>query len=152
MRSRLVLILLVSAVGAATAGCGQSEEEAFNDDFRPLNDDIIELGRKVGRGVSDAAAKSNKQLEREFGGYADELDELRGDVEDLDPPQGLEAKRDALTAAMGRVQESLEGISDASRKGSATAAAAATRALIRRSARLRAARVALAKETGADSD
>jgi hypothetical protein len=130
------------------AGCGESAEEKYRDDFAPLNDEIVSLGKRVGATIQEAGGRTDAQLADAFGDYARELDELRQQVEQLEPPDDLADEQSALVEAMGEVQGSLAGIADAALSGDPEAARDATVELIPSSRRLSQAREALARAVG----
>jgi hypothetical protein len=142
-------VLIVAAALALLAGCGQSKEDKFKADFKPLNDELLKLGKDVGRGVTTATGKTDAQLAGEFGGFARRTGDLRGRIDDLDPPDKLRADHRRLVAALGSLQTDLSGIQAAATRHNARAAGLATRALISDSERERTSRTALARATGA---
>ena len=139
----------MAALGLGVAACGEDEEEAFKKDFAPLNDKILSLGSEVGRAIRDASGKTDTQLERQFGQFAQRLGALQQDVDELEPPADLRSDQEALVEAMGDVQNDLEGIERAADGNDPRSAASATRDLISDSEDLRNARRALARATGA---
>lgn len=140
----VLLLLAVSLVA-----CGKSTEEEYADGFKPLNDKILTLGRDVGRTISRASSKSDKQLEQEFGAYAERMGDLQQQVDDLEPPEDLKADQEQLVQAMGDLQGDLEDIEKAAGNSSASGARAATVELFRDSASLANARRKIARATGA---
>ena len=142
-------VLVVAASLALLAGCGESKEDKFKADFKPLNDQLLKLGQDVGRGVTTATGKTDAQLAAEFGGFARRTGSLRGRIDDLDPPDKLRADHGRLVGALGLLQRDLSGIQSAATHHNPRAAGLATRALIRDSLRERTSRAALARATGA---
>jgi hypothetical protein len=144
---RLSLLLAVLALGAV--GCGESQEEKFKQDFRPINDRILELFDNVATTLQGVGSLSNSQIERQFGGFARRLGALREEVDDLTPPDDLERARANLVDAMRGAETPLSGIERAADKKNPRAAGRATRRLIFSLVELRRARRTLARETGA---
>jgi hypothetical protein len=140
--------LAVLLAALVVAGCGESAEEKYRDDFAPLNDGIVALGKQVGATITEAGRRSDAQLADAFGDYARELGDLQQRVEGLDPPENLADGQSNLVAAMGDVQGSLARIGEAALRGNPDAAREATEELIQGSRRLSDAREALARAVG----
>jgi hypothetical protein len=130
--------------GLAVAACGGSEDE-YGDDFRPVSERIVSLGQEVGDTIQMAGESTDEQLAGDFEDYANELGDLRQELEDLDPPDELDDEQDALVTAMGEVRSSLEDIAEAAEQRDADAARQATVELVQRSSELRDARQRLAE-------
>jgi hypothetical protein len=145
-RAAAGLALLFAVLVAA--GCGESAEEKYRGDFAPLNDEIVALGKEVGATIEEAGGRTDAQLADAFSDYARELDELRQQVEQLEPPDDLADEQSALVEAMGEVQGSLARIAEAALGGDPDAARDATVELIPSSRRLSQAREALARAVG----
>jgi hypothetical protein len=156
------LIALLAALLALglLAGCGgddgpSKEEEAaevkeeFSEGFKPINDDFLALGERVGRAVQTARGKENSELTREFGEIADEVRELRTRLERLEAPPEWEADKKRLSAAMALVGDDTRQISVAAATGDADKARTEAQQLVRHSVEVRTARRALARKTGA---
>jgi outer membrane murein-binding lipoprotein Lpp len=144
------LIALVAVLALALlSGCGQSKTDKFKSDYLPLNDQLLTLGRDVGRGVSTASGKRDTELAREFGGFADRTATLRGQIADLKPPDKLRADHRDLVAALASLRDDLRAIQTAAKRNDGPRARTATVALIRDSVRERRSRSALARATGA---
>ena len=135
--------LLAAAAIVAGAGCGESEKEAFAEDFRPLSRQIGSLGDFTGRAIEDAAKKTDRQIERQFGQIAAELARLRRELQGLEAPDDLAGRRDTLAKAMRAVEKALRGIEQAAEDGDAPAARRSTLELVRTSEDLANARRAL---------
>jgi outer membrane murein-binding lipoprotein Lpp len=144
-RASILAVLLLALLGG---GCGESKEEKFKKDFKPLNARIVSLGRDVGTGVAQASGKSDSQIEDQFGDFADRLDRLGKDVDDLDPPGDLKKDTDSLVKAMEDAETALRGIEVAAKEKNSRAARSATLQLVPASERLRVARLRLARKTG----
>jgi chromosome segregation ATPase len=102
------------------------------------------LGEEVGNTIESAQDASDQELANEFEDFAQQLGDLRQDLEDLEPPEDLADERDDLVSAMGEVRTSLDDIASAAEEGDPEAAREATLELIDRSEELRDARQALA--------
>jgi hypothetical protein len=144
-RSAGLAVLFAVLVAAA---CGESAEEKYRNDFTPLNDRIVALGKQVGATIDEAGGRTDAQLADAFGDYARELGDLRQQVEQLEPPDDLADEQTKLVDAMGEVQGALARIADAALSGNPDAARDATVELIPGSRRLSEAREALAREVG----
>ena len=144
-RASIATILVLALLGA---GCGESKEEKFKKGFKPLNGKIVSLGREVGAGVSAASEKDDRQIARQFGGFATRLDDLTEEVEDLDPPDDRKRDKDDLARAMSDAETALRGIEVAAKEKNSGAARSATLQLVPASERLRVARLRLVRKTG----
>jgi predicted nucleic acid-binding Zn-ribbon protein len=143
------------AVGLATlciAACGGAAggDEAFRDDFPALSERIATLGEEVGTTLETAERASDRELAREFDDFAEEIGDLRQELQDLEPPEDLADERDELVSAIGGVRSSLEEIASAAEEGDPEAAREATLELIDRSAELRDARQELGQAVRED--
>jgi hypothetical protein len=137
--------LAVLAAILTAAACGESAEEKYRNDFAPLNDDIVALGKQVGATINEAGGRSDLQLADAFGDYARELGDLQRQVGELDPPESLADEHNTLVGAMGEVQGSLARIAKAALQRNADAARQATLELIQGSQRLSDARETVAR-------
>jgi hypothetical protein len=147
---RLPILLAMLALAAATvSACGEDTTETFKDDFSSVNDQVLALGSEVGTAVSEAKTKTDQQLAAEFSAIEQRTRAAQQKLEDLDPPEELESGRDDLVDALGAAADDLRAISDAARQGDAEAAAQATAELAADSPKIRDARQALARKTGA---
>jgi hypothetical protein len=124
----------------ASAGCGESTEDEYKDDFPSINQKLLDLGSEVGDAVENADQASDAQLADDFGSYAKQLGDLQQELDELEPPDDLAEDQDELVSAMGEVQGALEDIAGAAQQGDADAAATATTQLIQGSEQLRDAR------------
>jgi hypothetical protein len=145
---RLASVATLVILALLGTGCGESKEQKFKEGFKPLNGKIVSLGREVGAGVSAASGKDDREITRQFGGFATRLGDLTDEVEDLDPPDDLKKDRDSLTRAMSDAETALRGIEVAAKERNSGAARSATLQLVPASERLRAARLRLARKTG----
>jgi hypothetical protein len=132
VRSRLALLFCI----ALLAGCGESDEEQFRDDFDPINERLSDLGEEVGDALQAARSKSNTEIAEQFDGFAEDIADIGQDVEELDPPEDLQDEVDRLEGAIADVETALTTIADAGESGDAKAARAATVDLIDEGERL----------------
>jgi hypothetical protein len=139
--------LAAACVVLALAGCGSASKDDYAKGFRPINDELVELGQRIGKSAGAASGKSDRQIKTEFGGYAKETADLRKKLDDLDPPDDLKSDHDKLASAVGDAEHSLEGIENAAREHSAQGARRSTLDLVEASRNLRAARLRLAGAT-----
>jgi hypothetical protein len=102
----------------------------------------------VGAGVSSASSKDDRQITRQFGGFATRLGHLTDEVQDLDPPDDLKKDRDSLARVMSDAETALRGIEVAAKEKNSGAARSATLQLVPASEHLRAARLRLVRKTG----
>ena len=161
---RPLLFTLVAALLALglLAGCGDDDngggnggddaaevKEKFATAYRPINDEFVALGAEVGEAVQSARGKSNSELTRTFGDFADRVRQLRTRLDALEPPPELEADTKRLSEAMALVGDDVRQISVAAATGDAEKARTEAQQLVRHSVEVRTARRTLARKTGA---
>ncbi len=152
MTRRFALPLALAALALAAiaiAGCGEDEKEKFIDDYKPLNDRLLEIGRDLGTGLQNAEGKSNKALSEQFAGYALRLESVNKDIRALDTPTVLKDESNTLASRIDATVKNLKEISGAAGNNDPQAAAAATVELATNSQALNRAQNRLAKATGA---
>jgi hypothetical protein len=150
MRRRLQPIFVLLVATALLAGCGGADKtKDFNKGFKGVNDQLLALGNEVGQGISSAKGTPDATLASEFTGFAARLRAIKGRLDKLDPPDKLKKRTDDLSRSIDRVVTDLQGIGTAAKEHKPAAARTAAQALVRDSVPLRAARRALARETGA---
>jgi hypothetical protein len=146
-RRLLAAVVVVAVAPALFAACGEDEQEAFARDFRSLDKRIGALASDVGKTVNQAAGKSDKEIEDEFGSLAQRTGELAQRVDELDPPDDLRPETDDLSESLGDAQDALRDIQKAAADGDPTAARKATIQLVTSSQDLRDSRRALERAT-----
>jgi predicted nucleic acid-binding Zn-ribbon protein len=146
MRARLALPLALMAL----AGCGESEKDKYIDDFKPLNDKLLDVGRDLGAAVGAAETQNDAALAKQFGALAKRLEGVNEEIADLDTPSDLEDEAKDLKGSIDETVGTLEAIEKAAREHDAEDAAAATVRLASDSEQVNAAQNKLAKATGAD--
>jgi hypothetical protein len=124
----------------ALTACGGGDE-SYKQDFAPIDRGLVALADEVESGLRSA---DDATLAKRFAGYAQRLGRLREQLSDLEPPDSLRKRHDALLAASGATRADLEAIASAARHSDAAAAKAAATALVRDGARLEEARRELA--------
>lgn len=129
--------------GVAACGGDDGDDQAFQDDFPALSQRISALGEEVGTTIETAENASDQELANEFDDFAQQLGDLRQELEELEPPEDLADEREDLVSALGDVRSSLQSIASAAEEGDPEAAREATLELIDRSDELRQARQAL---------
>jgi outer membrane murein-binding lipoprotein Lpp len=135
---------------ALLAGCGGSGNSAqFNKDFKPINDELLNLGAAVGQAVSGAAKTPDTVLAGEFLGFASRLKGIKARLDALKPPDKLKSQEQRLSAALGRLTADLEAIAVAAQNHKPADARAGAVALVRDSRAEGAARREIARKTGA---
>lgn len=148
-RSALPLALLIALAAFASPGCGEDEKDKFVEDYRPLNDRLLQVGKDLGKGLQTAEGKSNKALSEQFAAFALRLDAINKGIRALDTPDDLRDERDVLALRINDTIKNLQDISGAAAEGDPQAAAAATVELGTNSQALNRAQNKLAKATGA---
>ena len=155
---RPLLLALVSALLAVglLAGCGGDDgdkgaeaKEQFDKGYAPINDDFVALGNEVGETINTAKGKSNSELATKFEAHARGVDDLKGRLDELEPPSEYEADAKRLSDAMAIVAGDLKELSQLATAGDADGARAKVQELTRHSVEVRTARRALARKTGA---
>ena len=146
MRLRLALPLALLAL----AGCGKSEKDKYIDEFKPLNDKLLDVGRDLGAAVQGADSQSDAALAKQFGALARRLDGVNREIAGLDTPSDLEDEARELNGRIDDTVRDLKDIEKAARSEEAEDAAAATVQLAADSEEVNAAQNKLARATGAD--
>ena len=146
MRGRLAVPL---AILAALAGCGGNDEANFEEQYRPLNDSLLRIGRDIDRGLASAAGKSNKQLSEQVAGLALRLEAVNKGLRRLDPPDDLDGEVATLTARIDGTVKDLKAISGATGEGDRQGTVVAVLDFETSSRELNRAQNELARATGA---
>jgi hypothetical protein len=107
---RRALPALTLAAALLVAGCGGSDSDNFADDYKPLNDKLLRLGREAGTAVTTIPRRSPNQNGRTFGSLAQDVGEIQQQFDDLDPPDDLKQPLDDLVSGLGDLQGQLENI------------------------------------------
>jgi outer membrane murein-binding lipoprotein Lpp len=160
MRRSLLLMLVAALLGAGLlAGCGGDDDgggdsqaevkEKFDEDYRELNDDLLDLGEEVGQAVNGARGKSDAALATQFTGLGERTQEIKRRLDELEPPEDLEALRQRLSNAVEVVGSDLTSIGQAAENNDARGARQQAQELVRHSVEVRTARRELARKTGA---
>jgi hypothetical protein len=143
----LLAVAAMVAVAPVLAACGEDKEKTFREDFRPLNQRILDLGEDVGKAVSGASGKSDQQIEEDFGELAQRTGEVAKDVDALEPPDDLKKPKEDLVEAMGDARDALGDIESAADQSDPQAARRATVQLVTSSKELRDSRRRLERAT-----
>ena len=144
------LALFVTAAAIALAGCGESEEDEFKGDYRPINDELVSIGGDLGMAIETARGKTNAQIARQFGDIARDVAVQNEKLKELEPPDELEDELARMTSGFDDVVAALERIETASKANDADAVRTATVDLVTRSQKVSKAQNRLAAETGAE--
>lgn len=158
MRPSTAIRLLAAALLALSllAGCGGGDKATGKDDyaktFRPINDQFLALGREVAGTIRTAKGQTDVLLADKFAEQAKQVGELKGRLDDVDPPDDYKADHDKLVQAMGVIQADLQAVANAARSHDANGAKASVQKLLRDSEQVRTPRRALAQKTGAKLD
>ena len=150
MRLRLATPLALLALAVPVAACGEDEKDQYIDDFKPLNDKLLDVGRDLGVAVQGADDQSDAALAKQFSGLATRLEGVKKEIAALDTPADLKDEAAALDKNLDATVGDLENISEAAGKNNAQGAAAATVQLATDAQRVNTAQNKLAKATGAD--
>jgi hypothetical protein len=106
---RLAPLVLVLAV-VAGAGCGESTEEKFEKDYKPLNDELLQLGQRISSAFAAVPRRDADENGKAFGALAQDIGEVQQDLDELEPPDDLSSALDDLVSALGDVQGGLEDL------------------------------------------
>jgi hypothetical protein len=150
MRLRLATPLALLALAMPLAACGESEKDKYIDDFKPLNDRLLDLGGELGAAVGGADAASDAALAKQFEGLAKRLDRVNKEIADLDTPSDLKDEAKELNGRIDDAVGDLEDIGKAARQHDAEDAAAGTVQLATDAEAVNKAQNKLAKATGAN--
>ena len=150
MRLRLATPLVLLVLATPLAACGESEKDKYVDDYKPLNDRLLEVGRDLGAAVRGADAKSDAALAEQFSGLVTRLEDVNEDIAALETPADLEDEVKALNARLDDAIGDMKDIEKAARENDAQDAAAATVKLTADSEAVNAAQNKLARATGAE--
>ena len=150
MRSRLVTPLALLALVMPLAACGESEKDKYIDDFKPLNDKLLDLGRDLGTAVQEADTQEDAALAKQFGALAKRLDVVNEEIADLDTPSDLADEAKQLNGRIDDAVDDLRAIEKAAQENNAQDAAAATVQLATDAEAVNKAQNKLAKATGAE--
>jgi hypothetical protein len=126
----------LAALAVLAAGCS-SKEDAYKEDFKPLNQRLDAVLDDIDTSVAAAGTKSDEQIEREFGRFARRVGRLREDANELDPPGDFQAAHERLVALMGQAHAALNGIARAAAGGEGGTATDAHQVLVSSAAALR---------------
>jgi hypothetical protein len=143
---RLALPLVILA---ALAGCGGDDEANFEEQYRPLNNSLLEIGRDIDKGLRSAGGKTNKQLSEQFAGFALRLEAINKGLRQLDPPDDRDGDVATLIARIDSTVKDLKAISGATGEGDRQATAVAVVDFARSSREVNRAQNKLARATGA---
>ncbi len=113
MRLRLATPLALLALAVPVAGCGEDEKDQYIDDFKPLNDKLLDVGRDLGVAVQGADDQSDAALAKQFAGLATRLEGVKKEIAALDTPADLKDEAAALDKNLDATVEDLEDISEA---------------------------------------
>jgi uncharacterized protein YukE len=144
VQRRLAIAALALCLGLAA--CGGDGGDDFKDDYRPLNDQVGKLDSDMRRALSRVRSRSDLQIEKQFGQFAQRAGDLQQEVDELEPPDDAKGEQADLTEALGDVQEALEDIERAADDNDATAARSAAIQLVTSITEMRTARRKLATE------
>jgi NAD(P)-dependent dehydrogenase (short-subunit alcohol dehydrogenase family) len=120
MSSPRALVLALAAAGALVlAGCsGDGRERLSKTEYE-------ETVRSVYAGVQEAFRQTNvtaqSDLADRVGDAQDELRQAAGELEDVDPPDEVEAENAQIAEAMRAYADDLDGLREAAERGDSTA-------------------------------
>jgi hypothetical protein len=132
MDRRLVALIL----GLLAAGCGGSDREDYEKDYRPLDRKLVRLGDDVGQTIATAPQTPDRDLARKLGELADRTGDFERELDDLDPPDDLQPDHERLVASVGKAEDGLERVEKAVAAGNRQGAGEATVRLVETSREL----------------
>jgi hypothetical protein len=135
--SALLIALLLCA-------CGESAEDKYREELPKIDRQLAALSADVGEGLSGAGGSDDSELAAEFGGYARRLARLYRRLDDLEVPDGLAKRHEALLEASAATRRALTDVAEAAERSDVAAAREAATRLVRDGARLDGARAELA--------
>jgi hypothetical protein len=150
MGGRRLLVVLVSMLAlAATSAPAGAATPSLKAQFAPLNTQIKKIGTDIGTSINGAAKATDVQLAKSFAGLAQRAAASAGKVGNLQGATGAnQITQRQLQLALAEGAIDLARISAAAAAHNANAAKAATRALVKDSKPIAAARTKLARSLG----
>jgi hypothetical protein len=131
IRTRLAaLATLLAVFSLALAACGESDNEAFKEDYNAAVKPLSELNADIGNSIGGAAGKSNDDIADEFDQLAQKAQETRANLADLEPPEDAKNAFDDLVAALQQGTDDLRAVAEAAKEGDPTAAGKASQDLV----------------------
>jgi hypothetical protein len=143
-------VLALLALALPVAACGESETDKYVDDFKPLNDRLLKIGRELGDALEAADSQSDAALEKRFSALAKQLEDVNGEIAALDTPADLQDEAKGLNKALDAATLDVEDIAKAAGAKDAEDAAAATLQLSSNAQKVNSAQNKLARATGAE--
>lgn len=151
MRVRLATPLALLVLALPLAACGESETDKYVDDYKPLNDKLLEVVSDVGRATEGFESKSDAALEKQFTALSARLEDVNKEIAALDTPADLQDEAKALNDKLTAMTGDVEDLANAAGDNDAQAAAAATLQLSTSVEEVNTAQKKLAKATGAEA-
>ena len=146
---RVAVPFLLILIAILVAACGESEKDKYIDDYKPLNEELLNVGEKLSKEVQGADQETDAQLEDTFQGLAKELERVGDEIADLDTPDDLKEESEALTKRIDAAVAGISAFAKAAGSNAAEAEAAALVALGTAAVAVNRAQNELAKATGA---
>jgi hypothetical protein len=141
--------LILIAIAIAACG-GDDKKDSFADAYNPLNADLLAFSQKLAKATEDASRKSDAELATEYDGLGGDLRAINERLKQLDPPDDLKDELDGMTRDLDSTAGDLEDIGAAAKRDDKSAAEAATRELLKDSAKVNQNQNKLAEATGSD--
>jgi hypothetical protein len=149
MRRLVLAAFLCSSVLASIAAPASAATPPLSRSFAPVNAQIVKIGVDIGTAIKHAENETDAQLAKQFAGLATRASAASIKVGKLKGASGSTATTQRkLQLALARGASDLAGIYQAAIVHSAAKAKAATIALIKDSAPIKANRIALAQAVG----
>jgi methyl-accepting chemotaxis protein len=123
-----ILLALVISFGAVA--CGEDSNEEFKDRYNQAVRPLSQLGDDVVASLTSAGQASDRELARRLESFADRADRVRGNLSDLEPPEGTQDEFDELVAALKRSEADLRAVAASAKEGDRAAANEATEKLV----------------------
>ncbi len=146
-RNIFIVIFIFAALCLALAACGESDD-GFKEDFEPVNRQVATLDNDMGRALNEARGKTDLQLEKQFGQFAQRAGELQQEVDELEAPDDVKEEQADLTEVLGDVQSSMEDLERAASREDPSSARTAAVKLVDSTVRLKRARRDMASAAG----
>lgn len=147
------MLLVALFAGGLVAGCGGDDgadaKEQFEKDYEEVNDDLRALGDEVGQALQAAPSTTDEALATRFRSLGERTLEIKGDLDDLEPPDEYQDLTDRLSKAIETVATDLTEIGDAGAAHDVEEGRKQFTELGRHSVEVRTARRELARKTGA---
>jgi hypothetical protein len=112
-RSRVAVL---AALASVVAGCGGGDDsDQFREDYNAAVNRLSKINSDIGQIQGGSDGQSNDAIATEFRRIADTVEQTRGDLADLDPPEDAKDEFDELLTALQKGAGDLRSVADAAK-------------------------------------